>query len=364
MTVVGPFDQSSRWPMSTSVRRHSAASRSRPSRLRSGRPGLRQPSGSRMVSPFTWPRLSHGVRLTPPPPARVGGEVLNLGRWTFPFPACPHRRRRGAFTFAVTVAGKLVVSAACPLREYARDSPSEALQAGAGHDPALEFPGLFHLAHGEPSEHVEGDRAELPGIAGEAFQPKIRLHAIHGHGWRPVGESEDHHVGPPAPFDGQGDPPAGECPRAVGRLFSAAHRVRPLVRVQDHAGSLTPSSASRMPSSASRMSETLSHACTSADQSSLTMRSELAAYQASSLTVIWWTWTAISAVGKPAPMDGPVVEPMASAGRWSLIPDIRFLPARKGSGPAAAPLPRRASADRRRRAPGAATRRPSTARRR
>src|SRR6266511_3679514 len=236
-----------------------------------------------MVSPFTWPRLSHGVRLTPPPPARVGGEVLNLGRWTFPFPACPHRRRRGAFTFAVTVAGKLVVSAACPLREYARDSPSEALQAGAGHDPALEFPGLSHLAHGEPPEHVPGDRAELPGIAGEAFQPKIRLHAIHGHGWRPVGESEDHHVGPPAPFDGQGDPPAGECPRAVGRPFGA----------------------SKMPSSASRMSETLSHACTSADQSSLTMRSELAAYQASSLTVIWWTWTAISAVGKPPPMGGP-----------------------------------------------------------
>src|SRR6266511_3776002 len=313
-----------------------------------------------MVSPFTWPRLSHGVRLTPPPPARVGGEVLNLGRWTFPFPACPHRRRRGAFTFAVTVAGKLVVSAACPLREYARDSPSKALQAGAGHGPALKFPGLSHLAHGEPPEHVPGDRAELPRIAGESLQPKIRLHAIHGHGWRPVGESEDHHVGPSAPFDGQGDPPAGECPRAVGRLFGAAHRVRPLVRVQDHAGSLRPSSASRMSSSASRNGARASHACTSPDHVSLTTRSALAAYQASSLTVIWWTWTAISAVGKPPPMGGPHVEPMASAGRWSLIPDIRFLPARWGSGPAATPLPRRASADRRRRARGAATRRPSS----
>src|SRR6266508_3450581 len=334
--------------MSTSVRRHSAASRSRPSRLRSGRPGSRQPSGSRMVSPFTWPRLSHGVRLTPPPVARVGGEVRNLQPLDVPIPGPSASAPSPRLPFCGHRGVQVRVSAACPLREYARDSPSEALQAGAGHDPALEFPGLFHLAHGEPSEHVEGDRAELPGIAGEAFQPKIRLHAIHGHGWRPVGESEDHHVGPPAPFDGQGDPPAGECPRAVGRPFGAAHRVRPLVRVQDHAGSLRPFSASKMPSSASRMSETLSHACTSPDHVSLTTRSALAAYQASSLTVIWWTWTAISAVGKPPPMGGPHVEPMASAGRWSLIPDIRFLPARWGSGPAATPLPRRASADRRR----------------
>src|SRR6266545_4918338 len=139
-------------------------SRPSPSRLRSGWPGLRQPSGSRMVIPFhvaatvSWREVDSPTGRA----SRRGSSEPGPLDVSIPGP----RRRRGTFTFAAAVAGKLVVSAACPLREYARDSAPVALQPRNGHHPALEFPGLSHLAHGEPPEHVPGDRAELPRIAG------------------------------------------------------------------------------------------------------------------------------------------------------------------------------------------------------